>query len=134
MLDNGIVWIESYEGKITAEFIWHLWKKVTKKRLIAKERKLACFIKTLIAQIQIKNAKHLGVDEPLIPNTKICSWKNKQNRIFKPDIILNNGALGIWRKYGNHVIVSNGSYTYKVSSGEILLSVWYYIWSWKDGK
>lgn len=118
MLDNGIVWIESYEGKITAVNYQSTFEKKLQKDLIAKEKEnLHVSLKTFNSptyKIKTKNY-FIRVDELSNSKYRYASWKINKIESSKPDIILNNGVLEFEGSGGNHVITfSNGNYTYKV--------------------
>lgn len=118
MLDNGIVWIESYEGKITAVNYQSAFEKKLKKDLIAKEKEnLHISLKTFKSPTyKIKTKNYLiRIDKLSDYKYRYASWKTNKIESSKPDIILNNGELEFDGSGGNHVITfSNGNYTYKV--------------------
>lgn len=118
MLDNGIVWIESYDGKITAINYQSASEKKLKKDLIAKEKEnLHISLKTFKSPTyKIKTKNYLiRIDKLSDYKYRYASWKTNKTESSKPDIILNNGELEFDGSGGNHVITfSNGIYTYKV--------------------
>jgi hypothetical protein len=118
MLDNGIVWIESYDGKITAVNYQSDFEKKLRIDLIAKEKEnLHISLKTFkIPTYKIKTKNYLiRIDELSNYKYRYASWKINKIESSKPDIILNNGELEFQGSGGNHVITfSNGNYTYKV--------------------
>ena len=118
MLDNGIVWIESYDGKISAINYQSAFEKKLKKDLIAKEKEnLHISLKTFKnPTYKIKTKNYLiRIDKLSDYKYRYASWKTNKIESSKPDIILNNGELEFDGSGGNHVIAfSNGIYTYKV--------------------
>ena len=118
MLENGIVWIDSYEGKITAVNYQSELEKKLKKDLIAKEREsLHISLKEferLTYKIKSKNYL-IRIDKLSNEKYRYASWKISENESTKPDIILSNGELEFSGSGGNHIIIfTNGNYTYKV--------------------
>ena len=118
MLDNGIVWIESDGGKITAVNYQSDFEKKLKKDMIAKEKdNLHLSLKTFKSPTyKIKTKNYLiRIDKLTDYKYRYASWKINNLESSKPDLILNNGELKFEGSGGNHVITfSNGKYTYKV--------------------
>ena len=117
MLDNGIVWIESDGGKITAVNYQSDFEKKLKKDMIAKEKdNLHLSLKTFKSPTyKIKTKNYLiRIDKLTDYKYRYASWKINNLESSKPDLILNNGELKFEGSGGNHVITfSNGKYTYK---------------------
>lgn len=118
MMDNGIVWIESEDGKITAINYQSDFEKKLRNVLIAKEKEsLHVSLKTFKrSTYKIKTKNYLiRIDELSNHKYRYASWKSNKIESLKPDIILYNGELEYEGSGGNHVITfSNGNYTYKV--------------------
>lgn len=118
MLDNGIVWIDSYEGKIIAINYQSNFEKKLRKELIDKEKEnVHSSLKTFESPTyKIKTKKYLiRIDELENKKYRYASWKISEKESSKPDLILNNGELEFQGSGGNHVITfTNGNYTYKV--------------------
>ena len=118
MLDNGVVWIDSYEGKITAVNYQSGFEKNLKKDLINKEKEnVHISLKTFESPTyKIKTKKYLiRIDKLSNDKYRYASWKISEKESSKPDIILKNGELEFQGSGGNHVITfSNGNYIYKV--------------------
>ena len=118
MLDNGVVWIDSYEGKITAVNYQNDFEKKLRKDLIDKEKEnVHISLKTFESPTyKIKTKKYLiRIDELTNNKYRYASWKISEKESSKPDIILNNGELEFQGSGGNHVIIfANGNYTYKI--------------------
>lgn len=118
MLDNGVVWIDSYEGKIIAVNYQSDFEKKQIQELIEKEKqKLHNSIKTFQSptyKIITKNYL-IRIDKLSDYKYRYASWKNVKNESSKPDIILDNGEIEYQGSGGNHVITfSNKSYSYKI--------------------
>ena len=118
MLDNGTVWIDSDEGKITAINYQSPFEKKLKQTLIQQQKD---YVHSSLKQFKnpvytIRTEKYLiRVDELANGKYRYASWKvgNKENA--QPDIILNNGKLEFGGSGGNHVITfTNRNYTYKI--------------------
>jgi hypothetical protein len=118
MLDNGVVWIESYDGKITAVNYQSNFEKKLKKDLIEKEREsVHTSLKAFESPIyKIKTKKYLiRIDKLSDSKYRYASWKIGEQESSKPDLILKNGQLEFEGSGGNSVITfSNGNYKYKV--------------------
>ena len=118
MLNNGVVWIESYDGIITAVNYQSDFEKKLRKDLIAKEKaNLHISLKTFESPTyKIKTKNYLiRIDKLSDYKYRYSSWKINEIESSKPNIILNNGELEFEGSGGNHVITfSNANYTYKV--------------------
>lgn len=118
MLDNGIVWIDSDEGKIIAVTYQSTFEKQLKKDLIEKEKEaLHISLKNFESPTyKIKTKNYLiRIDKLSDYKYRYASWKINEKESSKPDLILNNGALEFLGSGGNSVITfSKGNYTYKV--------------------
>lgn len=118
MLDNGIIWIESSEGKIIAVTYQSNFEKKLRKDLIAKEKEsVHSSLKTFESPIyKIKTKKYLiRIDKLSDSKYRYTSWKIGEKESSKPDLILKNGQWEFEGSGGNSVITfSNGNYTYKV--------------------
>jgi hypothetical protein len=118
MLNFGILWIESYEGKIIAINYQSDFEKKQIQTLIETERKqLHNSIKVYQKPTySIKTKNYLiRIDELTNDKFRYASWKIGQNESTKPDIIIDNGKLEFEGSGGNHVITfSNGIYIYKI--------------------
>jgi len=118
MLDNGAVWIDSYEGKIIAVNYQSEFEKNQIQALIEKEReKLHNSLKTFQSptyKIITKNYL-IRIDKLSDYKYRYASWKIGEKESSKPDLIINNGELEFQGSGGNHVITfTNGIYTYKI--------------------
>ena len=118
MLDNGVVWMESYDGKIIAVNYQSDFEKKQRIDLIAKEKEnLHISLKTFESptyKITTKNYL-IRIDKLSDYKYRYASWKINEKESSKPDLILNNGELEFQGSGGNHVITfSNGNFTYRV--------------------
>ena len=118
MLDNGIVWMDSYEGKIIAVNYQSDFEKKQIQELIEKQRqKLHNSLKTFqspVYKIVTKNYL-IRIDKLSDYKYRYVSWKIGENESSKPDIILNNGDIEYQGSGGNHVITfSTQNYSYKI--------------------
>lgn len=118
MLDNGTVWMDGDEGKITAINYQTTAEKNLLEKLIRKQKKyvhpsLEHFKRPVYT---IKTAKYLiRIDELSNGMYRYACWKigNKENT--QPDMILNNGKLEFEGSGGNHVITFiNKNYSYSI--------------------
>lgn len=118
MLDNGIIWIESSNGKIIAVNYQSDLEKKLKKDLIAKEKeRVHSSIKNFESPLyKIKTKKYLiRIDQLTNSKYRYTSWKIGEKESSKPDLILNNGQWEFEGSGGNSVITfSNKNYSYKV--------------------
>lgn len=118
MLDNGVVWIDSDDGKITDIHYQSDFEKKLRKDLISKEKEsLHISLKTFESPTyKIKTKNYLiRIDELSDYKFRYASWKINEKESSKPDIILNNGELRFTGSGGDHIITFlNGNYTYKV--------------------
>ena len=118
MLDRGVVWIDSYTGKIKAVNYESDFEKKLRKKLIAKDKEnLHISLKTFESPVyKIKTKNYLiRIDNLSDTGYRYASWKKESKESSKPDIILNNGALEFQGSGGNHVVTFiNKNYTYKV--------------------
>lgn len=118
MLDNGIVWIDSYDGKIISVNYQSNFEKQLKKELIEKEKKeLHSTLKVFQCPIyKIKTKNYIiRIDKISEYEFRYASWKISENESSKPDLILKNGVLNFLGSGGNSVLTfSNGNYTYKI--------------------
>ncbi|MDR2274573.1 MAG: hypothetical protein LBF27_26945 [Sphingobacterium sp.] len=118
MLSNGIIWIDSDEGKITAVNYQSAFEKKLKQTLIQQQKE---YIHSSLKQFKspvytIKTEKYLiRIDELANEKYRYASWKIGDKEYMRPDIVLNNGKLDFEGSGGNHVITfTNGIYTYKI--------------------
>lgn len=118
MLDNGIVWIESDEGKIIAVNYQSDFEKKLNADLISKEKdSLHILLKKFERPTyKIKTSNYLIRIDEITNNTyRYASWNITEPESSKPDLILNNGTLEFSGSGGNHDITFlNGDYTYKI--------------------
>ncbi|MFT3901764.1 MAG: hypothetical protein QM727_01200 [Niabella sp.] len=118
MLDDGIVWIQNLDGKITAVNYQSDFEKRLIKELIAEEKaSLHTSLKNFKQPTYRLKTKSflIRIDEISNGKYRFASWKRDGKESSKPDIILNNGKLVFEGSGGNHVIIfPNGNYTYKV--------------------
>ncbi|HTN17640.1 MAG TPA: hypothetical protein VL092_08170 [Chitinophagaceae bacterium] len=118
MLDNGLVWIDSYEGRITAINNESAFEKELRKNLIIKDKEnLHALLKTFESPVyKIKTKQFLiRIDKLFDGKYRYAAWKINEKEVSKPDIILYNGELEIHGSGGNHAITfSNGHYQYEI--------------------
>lgn len=118
MLDNGTVWIDSYEGKIIAINYQSSIEKKLKIDLINKEKENLHISLKLFERptYKIKTKNYLiRIDELSNYKYRYASWKISEKESSKPDLILNNGELEFQGSGGNHVIkFVNGNFNYKI--------------------
>lgn len=118
MLDNGLVWIDSYSGKIAAVNYESPFEKNLRKKLIQKEKEnVHISLKKFKAPVyKIKTEQYLiRIDELSDGKYRYASWKTGRKENTLPDLILNNGELDFQGSGGNHVIIfTSGNYTYKI--------------------
>lgn len=118
MLDNGVVWIDSYDGKITAVNYQSGFEKNRRTDLINKEKdNIHISLKSYASPLyKIKTKKFLIRIDQLSDGTyRYASWNANGSEFSKPDIILYKGVLEHQGSGGNHSITfSNGNYTYIV--------------------
>lgn len=118
MLDNGVVWIESDEGKIIAVNYQSDFEKKLNADLISKEKdSLHISLKKFERPTyKIKTSNYLIRIDEITNNTyRYASWNITEPESSKPDLILNNGRLEFSGSGGNHDIsFLNGNYTYKI--------------------
>lgn len=118
MLNNGVVWIDSDEGKIIAVNYQSDAEKKQRKELIDRQKEnvhpsLNVF-EDPVYKIETKNYR-IRIDELSDGRYRYASWKIDQHESAKPDLILSNGILEFQGSGGNHVITfSNGNYTYSI--------------------
>ncbi len=116
ILDNGIVWIDSYDGNIIAVNYQSDYEKNKIKLLIEQDRqKLHHSLKIFQSpRYKIKTKNYLiRIDKLSDYKYRYASWKNDKNESAKPDIILNNGEIEFLGSGGNHSITfSKGNITY----------------------
>lgn len=118
MLDNGVVWIDSDEGKIIAINYQSPTEKRQREQLIKNEKEnVHPSLKTFedpVYKIETKNYR-IRIDELSDDNYRYASWKINQEESSQPDIILRNGILEFHGSGGNHTITfSNGNYAYVI--------------------
>jgi len=118
MLENGMIWIDSSGGKITAVNHQSDYEKELMKNLIEKEKEnlhvsLRNFVKPTY---RIKTSHYLiRIDELAGHKYRYASWKIGEKESSKPDIVLSDGVLEFQGSGGNSVITFlNGNHTYKV--------------------
>ena len=123
MLDDGIIWIDSANGKIKA--VNHQSELEKKKRaaLIAEEKEnLHNSLKTFenpIFKLKTKNYL-IRIDQLANHTYRYASWKVTENQASKPDLILNNGDYEFQGNGGNYAITFiNGIYTYNIYRNSI---------------
>ena len=118
MLDNGLVWIDSYEGKIIAlNYQSNFEKKQFQKQIENERQKLHNSLKKFQrpAYKIITRNYLIRIDKLSDYKYRYASWKKGKNDSSKPDIIINNGEIEYQGSGGNHVITfTNGNYTYKI--------------------
>lgn len=118
MLDNGLVWIDSYVGKIVAVNYESPFEKNLREKLIQKEKESVhiSLKKFEIPVYKIKTKQYLiRIDKISDDKYRYASWKAGSKENTRPDLILNNGELDFLGSGGNHVITfTSGNYTYKV--------------------
>ena len=118
MFENGIVWIDSYEGEVIAVNYQSDFEKKLKIELIDKEKenlyKSLKNFETPTYKIKTKNYL-IRIDKLSNYKYRYASWKIGEKESSKPDIILKDGQLEFVGSGGNHVITfSNGNYIYRV--------------------
>jgi len=118
MFENGILWIESYSGRIIAVNYQSEFEKKRKADLIAKEKKdLHISLKNFESPTYRIKTKNYLIRIDRLSNNKYryASWKTGEKESSKPDIILSNGEIEFLGSGGNHIIVfKNKNYTYKI--------------------
>ncbi|TDE42680.1 hypothetical protein E0I26_12495 [Flavobacterium rhamnosiphilum] len=118
MLDNGILWIDSTEGKITAVTYQSNFEKKLKKDLIDKEKgNLHISLKIFESPTyKIKTKNYLiRVDKLSDYKYRYASWKIGEKESSKPDLTLKDGKWEFEGSGGNHVITfKNANYIYRV--------------------
>ena len=118
MFENGIVWIDSDEGKIIAVNYQSEFERKRKHNLITKEKEnLHLSLKNFESPTyRIKTQKYLIRIDKLSNNKyRYASWKISEKESSKPDIILNTGEIEFLGSGGNHIITfTNQNYTYKI--------------------
>lgn len=119
MLDNGVVWINSYTGKIVGVNYQGDFEKKLKKMLIAKQKKNIHQSLTGFENPVYKiNTQHylIRIDELADKRYRYACWKAGNKESAKPDIILTNGRSEFQGSGGNHVIhFSTGNYQYEIA-------------------
>lgn len=118
MLDNGVLWIDSYKGKITAITSQSDFEKKLKNDSITKEKE-ALHISLRIFEspiYKIKTKNYLiRIDKLSDYKYRYASWKINEKESSKPDVVLTNGQVEYQGSGGNHVFTfSNNNYVYKV--------------------
>lgn len=118
MLDNGVVWTDSYDGKIFAVNYQSSFEKNLKDQLIEKQRQsvhvsLQKFIRPFY---KIKTAHYLiRIDEVTEDHFRYVSWKKGKLESTLPDLVLENGQLELQGNAGNLLITfTNNNYSYRV--------------------
>lgn len=118
MLDKGIIWIDSYEGKIIAVNYQSIFEQKQIQELIENEKqKLHYSIKSFQRPVYKIVTKHylIRIDKLSDDNYRYVSWKMNGNESSKPDIILTNGVKDYEGNGGNHVITfTTKNYSYKI--------------------
>lgn len=118
MLDNGLLWIDSYDGKIVAVNYQSEFEKQLKKDLIDKEKENLHYSLKLfespIYKIQTKNYL-IRIDELSDYKYRYACWKLGEKESSTPDLIIQNGQLEHQGSGGNHVFTFiNNNYIYRV--------------------
>ncbi|WP_293947307.1 MULTISPECIES: hypothetical protein [unclassified Sphingobacterium] len=118
MLDNGIVWIDSDNGKITAINYQSTVEKKLRQALIHQQKEhVHSSLKPFKNPVyRLKTETYLiRIDELTNGNYRYASWKIGKKENAPPDLILNTGKVDFEGSGGNHVITfKNGIYTYKI--------------------
>ena len=118
MLDYGIVWIDSYDGKIIAVNYQSDYEKKWRLDLIKKEKaslhsSLQQF-ETPLYKIKTKNYL-IRIDELSDNNFRYASWKTGKAESSIPDMVITNGQFESLGTGGNHVITfTNNNFKYLV--------------------
>ncbi len=118
MLEYGIVWIDSYDGKITAVNYQSDYEKKWRLDLIKKEK---ASLQSSLQQFEsplykIKTKNYLiRIDELSGNNYRYASWKIDKSESSQPEIVLSNGQFESLGSGGNHVITfTNNNFKYLV--------------------
>lgn len=118
MLDDGVIWIDSDEGRILAVNYQSDFEKNKQKQLIAEEKKqvhtsLSIF-KNPVYKIETENYL-IRIDELQNSKYRYASWKITENESSKPDLILKNGDFEFQGSGGNGMFTfKSGIYSYKI--------------------
>ncbi|MFN5317746.1 MAG: hypothetical protein ACK5CY_02780 [Bacteroidia bacterium] len=118
MLDDGVIWMSSSDGIITAVNYQSAFEKKLRSDLIAKEKEnLHISLKTFenpTYKIKTKTSL-IRIDELKDNKYRYASWKICEDESSKPDIIIDNGELEFEGSGGNNVITFiNNNFTYKI--------------------
>jgi len=118
MLNNGTLWIDSYDGKITAVNYQSEFEKKWLKQLIEKQRQsLHASLKTFVRPVYKIVTKNylIRIDETIDDHYRYASWKIGNAESSKPDLVLENGELEMMGSGGNLVIkFKSNNFTYLV--------------------
>ena len=118
MLDDGVIWMSSSDGIITAVNYQSAFEKKLRSDLTAKEKEnLHISLKTFenpTYKIKTKTSL-IRIDELKDNKYRYASWKIGEDESSKPDIIIDNGELEFEGSGGNNVITFiKNNFTYKI--------------------
>lgn len=118
MLDDGVIWIDSYEGRIIAVNYESDFEKNKRLQLIAQEKEqvhssLSIF-DSPVYKIETEHYR-IRIDEFQNSTYRYAAWKISEQESAKPDLILKNGNLKFQGSGGNHLLTfKSGLYSYKI--------------------
>ena len=123
MLNDGIIWIDSTNGKIKAINYESETERKNRTALIAMDKEnLHSSLKAFEnPTLKFKTKNHLIRIDQLANNTyRYASWNITDNESSKPDLILNDGDYEFQGNGGNYAIIfTNGLYTYTIYRNSI---------------
>ena len=118
MLGNGVVWMDGWDGKITAVNYESDYEKALRQELIARDKdSLHQSLQHFERPVYKIRTRHylIRIDELSEHIYRYASWKIPVAASSEPDLVLSNGTWEFEGTGGNHVIIFvNGAFTYKI--------------------
>lgn len=116
--DNGLIWLNSTEGKIIAVNYQSNIESKLRNDLIDKEKEnLYISLREFTSPTyRIQTEKYfIRIDELTGKQYRYACWKTGIKESSKPDLIMTNGLIEYQGSGGNHVITfTNNNYTYRI--------------------
>ena len=118
MFDNGVIWLNSNEGKIIAVNEQSNFEKKQIKNLLKKDKvQLHSSLQKFQSPTYKLRTKNylIRIDKLADYKYRFASWKIGGEEWQKPDIVLNNGQIEYQGSAGNEIFTFiNENYTYKI--------------------
>ncbi|EPR73316.1 hypothetical protein ADIWIN_1747 [Winogradskyella psychrotolerans RS-3] len=123
MLNDGVIWMDSDNGKIKAINYESETERKNRTALIAKDKEnLHSSLKTFDnPTLKLKTKKHIIRIDQLANNTyRYASWNITDKESSKPNLVLSDGDYEFQGNGGNYAITfTNGLYTYTIYRNSI---------------